>query len=44
MVLLTSQRELFESELKQRRSLKVTQRLTVDVRGMRAWICVIRFA
>lgn len=44
MVLLTSQRELFDQELKQRRSLKVTERLTVDVRGMRAWIYVIRFA
>ncbi len=44
MVLLTSQRALFESELKQRRTLKVAQRLTVDVRGMRAWIYVIRFA
>lgn len=43
MVLLTSQRELFESELKQCRALKVTQRLTVDVRGMRAWIHVIHF-
>ena len=43
MVLLTSQRELFESGLKQRRSLKVAQKLTVDVRGVRAWIYVIRF-
>ena len=42
MVLLTSQRELFESELKQHRSLRVNQQLTVDVRGMRAWIYVIR--
>ena len=42
MVLLTSQRELLEKVLKQRRSLKVTQQLTVDVRGMRAWICVVR--
>ncbi len=44
MVLLTSQRELFNNELKQRRALKVNQQLTVDVRGMRAWIYVIRFA
>ena len=44
MVLLTSQRELFDGELKQRRSLKATQQLTMDVRGMRAWIYVIRFA
>lgn len=43
MVLLTSQDTLFDSELKQRRSLKSTQRLTVDVRGMRAQIYVIRF-
>ena len=44
MVLLTSQRALFDNELKQRRSLKVAQKLTMDVRGMRAWIYVIRFA
>ena len=44
MVLLTSQDTLFNSELKQRRSLKITQRLTVDVRGMQARIYVIRFA
>ena len=44
MVLLTSQDTLFNSELKQRRSLKSTQRLTVDVRGMQARIYVIRFA
>ena len=43
MVLLTSQRELFDRELQQRRSLNATQQLTVDVRGMRAWIYVIRF-
>ena len=41
MVLLTSQRRLLDGLLKQRRKLKVTQRLTVDVRGMRAWIYVI---
>ena len=44
MVLLTSQRALLDSELKQRRSLKVARKLTIDVRGMRAWIYVIRFA
>ena len=44
MVLLTSQRELLNTELKQRRSLRVAQKLTVDVRGMRAWIYVVRFA
>ena len=44
MVLLTSQRELLEKALKQRRSLRVTQQLTVDVRGMRAWMSVIRLA
>ncbi|MDE0423378.1 MAG: methyltransferase domain-containing protein [Candidatus Poribacteria bacterium] len=43
MVLLTSQRELLQRALKQQRSLRVTQQLTVDVRGMRAWIYVIRF-
>lgn len=43
MVLLTSQRRLLDGLLKQRRKLKVTQRLTVDVRGMRAWIYVIEF-
>ena len=42
MVLLTSQRELLQRALKQQRSLRVTQQLTVDVRGMRAWISVIR--
>ena len=44
MVLLTSQDTLFDDELRQRRSLKVSQRLTVDVRGMRAQMYVIRFA
>ena len=42
MVLLTSQREFLDAGLKQRRSLKISQRLTVDVRGIRAWIYVIR--
>ncbi len=42
IVLLTSQREIFNKELKQQRSLKVIRQLTVDVRGMRAWIYVIR--
>ncbi len=44
IVLLTSQRGLLDSELKQRGFLRATQQLTVDVRGMRAWIYVIRFA
>ena len=44
MVLLTSQDTLFYSELKQRRSLRTTQQLTVDVRGMRAKMYVVRFA
>lgn len=43
MVLLTSQRELLNIELKQRRYLRVAQQLTVDVRGMRAWIYGVRF-
>ncbi len=42
MVLLTSQRELLEKALKQQSSLKVTQQLTVDVRGTRAWMSVLR--
>ncbi len=42
MVLLTSQDTLLDDELKQRRSLRVTQKLTVDVRGMRARMSVIR--
>ncbi len=41
MVLLTSQNTLLEDTLKQRRSLRVTQKLTVDVRGMRAWMSVV---
>lgn len=41
MVLLTSQDALLDDELKQRRSLRVAQKLTVDVRGMRAWISVV---
>ena len=41
MVLLTSQDTLLDDELKQRRSLRVAQQLTVDVRGMRARISVI---
>lgn len=41
MVLLTSQNTLLEDILKQRRSLRVTQKLTVDVRGMRAWMSVV---
>ena len=43
MVLLTSQHTLLENELKRRRSLRVTQQLTVDVRGTHAWMPVIRF-
>ena len=42
MVLLTSQDTLLDDELKQRRSLRVTQKLTVDVRGMRARMSVVR--
>ncbi|MCE2412858.1 RNA methyltransferase [Candidatus Poribacteria bacterium] len=42
MVLLTSQDTLLDDELKRRRSLRVTQKITVDVRGMRARISVIR--
>lgn len=41
MVLLTSQNTLLDDTLKQRRSLRVTQKLTVDVRGMRAWMSVV---
>ena len=41
MVLLTSQHTLLETELKQQRSLRVNQRLIVDVRGMRAWMYVV---
>ena len=41
MVLLTSQHRLLNDELKQRRSLRVAQQLTVDVRGTRAWMCVV---
>jgi len=41
MVLLTSQTTLLDDALKQRRSLRVTQKLTVDVRGMRAWMSVV---
>ena len=44
MVLLTSQRQLFDRELKERHSLQATQQLAVDVRGMKAWIYVVRFA
>ena len=44
MVLLTSQHEFLDAVIKKRRSLKVSQRLTVDVRGMHARIYVIRFA
>ena len=44
MVLLTSQHTLLNDELEKLRFLGVQQRLTVDVRGMRAQIYVIRFA
>ena len=44
MVLLTSQRDLLRRELKQHRSLRVSQQLRIDVRGMQAWMSVIRFA
>ena len=43
MVLLTSQRTTLDDELKHLRFLDVRQRLTVDVRGKKAWIYVIRF-
>ena len=42
MVLLTSQRTLLDDELQHLRFLNVRQRLTVDVRGKKAWIYVIR--
>lgn len=42
MVLLTSQRPLLDTLVKQRRKLKVRQRLPVDVRGVRAWIYVMQ--
>lgn len=41
MVLLTSQNRLLDDELRQRRSLRVTQQVRVDVRGMLAQIYVI---
>ena len=41
MVLLTSQNRLLDNALKQRRSLRVAQQLTVDVRGMQAWMYVV---
>ena len=44
MVLLTSQRTLLDAELQHLRFLDVRQRLTVDVRGKKAWIYVIRSA
>ena len=44
MVLLTSQRTTLDDELERLRFLEVHRRLTVDVRGKRAWIYVIRFA
>ena len=44
MVLLTSQRTTLDDELERLRFLDVHRRLTVDVRGKRAWIYVIRFA
>ena len=44
MVLLTSQRTLLDDELQRLRFLNARQRLTVDVRGKRAWIYVIHFA
>ena len=42
MVLLTSQRTLLDDELQPLSFLNVRQRLTVDVRGKRAWIYAIR--
>ncbi len=44
MVLLTSQRTTLDDELERLHFLDVRQRLTVDVRGKKAWIYVIRFA
>ena len=44
MVLLTSQRTLLDDELQPLHFLNVRQRLTVDVRGKRAWIYAIRAA
>lgn len=41
MVLLTSQNTLLDDVLRQHPSLRVTQKLTVDVRGMRAWMSVV---
>ncbi len=38
IVLLTSQRQLLETLLKQHQTLKAAQRFAVDVRGTRAWI------
>ena len=44
MVLLTSQRKTLDDELQHLRFLNARQRFTVDVRGKKAWIYVIRFA
>ena len=44
MVLLTSQRTTLDDELERLHFLDVRQRLTVGVRGKRAWIYLIRFA
>ena len=44
MVLLTSQRTTLDDELERLNFLDVRQRLTVDVRGKKAWIYLIRFA
>ena len=44
LVLLTSQRTTLDDELERLRFLDVHRRLTVDVRGKRTWIYVIRFA
>ena len=44
MVLLTSQRTTLDDELERLHFLDVRQRLTVDVRGKKAWIYLIRFA
>ena len=43
MVLLTSQRTLLDAELQLLHFLDARQRLTVDVRGKKAWIYVIHF-
>ncbi len=38
MVLLTSQRQLLDTLLRQHQTLRIARRLVVDIRGTRAWI------